>query len=353
MKTYDTILIGGGQSAMAVGFYLRRKHIDFIILDDQQEPGGAWLKAWDSLKLFSPNTYSSLPGWQMPKTDHEYPSKDEFISYLSQYEKRYKYNIQRNQKVVNVIKEGSLFKVETKTHTFYSKTVVSTTGNAQNPFIPNFKNREGFKGLQLHSVDYKNTQQLAGQKVLIVGGGNSGAQILAEVSSVAQTTWVTKKDPHFLPEHIDGRYLFNQATQSYYSSQREHPKQEKTTKPPSLSQIVQVETVREALNRDVFENARKPFQSFTETGVIWLDGTEEDFDAVIWCTGFRSNLSHLEPLNVIKNNRIETHGTRSTIEPNLWLVGYGSWTGFASATIYGVGKTAKATAEEVFTSLSK
>ncbi|MGI9531424.1 MAG: pyridine nucleotide-disulfide oxidoreductase, partial [Lutimonas sp.] len=195
-----------------------------------------------------------------------------------------------------------------------------------------------FNGISIHSVQYKNTDLFVKKNVLIVGSGNSGAQVLAEVSKIAHTQWVTLAEPHFLPDDIDGRYLFNEANQKYLG---------KSTGPTkSLSDIVMVESVKEARSRKVLR-ARGPFQSFFENGVIWEDGTKENFDAVIWCTGFRADLKHLSPLGLIENDKIETRHTRVLKEPNLWLIGYGNWTGYASATIYGVGKTARETVLEI------
>ena len=92
----------------------------------------------------------------------------------------------------------------------------------------------------------------------------------------------------------------------------------------------------------------RPFEGFTEGGVVWPNGTEETIDAVIWCTGFRPSLGHLQPLGVVgEDGRVDTDGTRSVLERRLWLVGYGDWTGYASATLVGVGRTARSTVEEI------
>lgn len=339
-KIYDNIIIGGGQAGLSVAYFFRRYDIDYLILDDQEEAGGAWLHTWDNLQLFSPVVFSSLSGWMMPQGENEYPDRDEFINYLQSYEKRYDFPIQRPVTVGEVTKQDGLFIVQTNQGTYVSKTLVSATGNAQNPFIPAYPNVEEFVGRQLHSSEYLNSNKFEEQKVLIIGGGNSGAQILAEVSKVAHTQWVTLKEPEFLPDYVDGRYLFQKATKAFLGkSSKNEPKL-------SLGNIVMLDSVKEARNRGVL-TARRPFESFYEKGVIWTDGTKEEFDAVIWCTGFKSNLKHLNSLDVIENKRIRTRHTRSLKEPNLWLVGYGDWTGFASATIYGVGKTAKVTAREI------
>ena len=113
-----------------------------------------------------------------------------------------------------------------------------------------------------------------------------------------------------------------------------------------------VPPVREARERGVLHSVR-PFLRFTENGVVWADGREEAVDVVIWCTGFKSALDHLAPLGVIEpDGHIEVTGTRSVHEPRLWLVGYGDWTGYASATLIGVGRTARSTVEQVVTELT-
>lgn len=340
-RVYDTIIIGGGQAGLSVAYFMKRTHLDYVIIDNQSKPGGGWLHTWDSLKLFSPSTYSSLSGWQMPPSQNEYPTKKELLSYLSEYEKRYAFPIIRNTNVIQVSKQKGVFELETNNGKYFCKSLVSATGTAMNPFIPPYPNSDQFKGRQMHSVDYRNTEDLQNKKVLIVGAGNSGAQILAEVSKVATTKWVTTEAPIFLPEDIDGRYLFVQANDSYLKKETEdyHEK-------ISLSNIVQIQSVKEGLRNGVYNDYR-PFKEFYEHGVVWSDNSKASFDVVIWCTGFRPNLKHLQKLGVTKDSKIKTRNTRSTSEPGLWLVGYGDWTGFASATIYGVGKTAKQTVEEI------
>jgi putative flavoprotein involved in K+ transport len=197
--------------------------------------------------------------------------------------------------------------------------------------------------MQVHSADYRTPQLFAGQRVLIVGGGNSGAQILAEVSQVVEATWVTVEPPRFLPDTVDGRVLFEQATARYRALQAGHTLE----LTGGLGDIVMVPAVREARDRGVLHSVR-PFVAFTPHDVVWADGRETIVDAVIWCTGFRPALDHLAPLGVIdQDGHVALQGTRSVAEPRLWLVGYGEWTGYASATIIGVGRTARSTVAEI------
>ena len=342
-ESSQVVVIGGGQAGLAVGYYLRRLSLSFVILDDQSEPGGAWLHAWRSLQLFSPGQFSSLPGWSFPQTDGTYPVRDEVVEYLKAYEARYELLVVRPTKVSAIQKSGSGLRVESDRGAIEASVVISCTGTWGNPYIPNYPGREKFEGIQLHSAFYANAEAFAGKKVLIVGGGNSGAQILAEVSLVANASWVTREEPSFLPDDVDGRVLFQVATQRYQAHSSGKPDQAI----PTLGDIVMIDSVKEARDRGVLRSKR-PFRSFSPKGVVWADGTEEPIDAVIWCTGFRAALEHLRSLDVLdEQGNIELTEGRSVRMPNLWLVGYGEWTGFGSATLIGVQRYARATVAEV------
>ncbi|WBA41503.1 ArsO family NAD(P)H-dependent flavin-containing monooxygenase [Hymenobacter canadensis] len=339
----DVLVIGAGQSGLAVGYYLRRVGLSFVLLDDQPQPGGAWQHGWDSLRLFSPADASSLPGWLMPRPpDNGFPARAAVIDYLTQYEARYALLVRRPVRVAGVRRLTAGFVVQTDAGTWQARAVVCATGSWSQPYIPPYPGRETFAGVQLHSARYQDATPFAGKRVLVVGGGNSGAQVLAEMSRVAKTTWVTEQEPRFLPDDVDGRVLFMQATQRYHAQVGAAP-----LPPPTLGDVVMVDSVREARRRGALGSVR-PFARFTATGVVWQGGREEAVDAVIWCTGFRPALPFLAGLGVVlADGRVATAGTRATAAPGLWLVGYGSWTGFASATLIGVGRSARATVDEI------
>ncbi|MCG8416768.1 MAG: ArsO family NAD(P)H-dependent flavin-containing monooxygenase [Proteobacteria bacterium] len=344
-QVVDVLVIGGGQSGCAMGYYLRRADIRYIILDEQEMAGGAWLHGWDSLRLFSPARANSLPGWPMSASAQgdQFPHRDEVIEYLTQYQEKYQLNVKRPVHVERVVGDAGGFLVDTSAGTWKCKVLVSATGTWRKPYIPDYPGRDKYQGIQLHSADYRSPQLFARQLVLIVGGGNSGAQILAEISTVAETIWVTEHEPDFLPDHLDGSHIFDLATKQYRAQQAGA----KVEPVGNLSSIIMVPPVKDARSRGVLESER-PFQQFTEYGVIWNDGTETPIDAVIWCTGFEPSLDHLKSLDIqIKNKKIVTNGTRSVEYPGLWLVGYGVWTGFASSTLIGVGRTARRTVEEI------
>ena len=339
----DVVVVGGGQSGLATAFYLRRTSLSYVVLDAQDRPGGAWLQAWASLRLFSPARFSSLPGWIMDGGPDYYPTREEVIDYLGRYEARYEVPIEWPVRVRRVRQAGERLRVETDRGDWLAAAVVSATGSWERPFIPEYAGREAFEGVQLHSAEYRSAKPFRGKRVLVVGGGNSGAQILAEVSWFADVSWVTLEQPTFLPDHIDGRYLFDQATARYRAQQEGLPPQQAA----SLGDIVMVPPVREARDRGVLHTVR-PFEYFTTRGVVWPDGREEGIDAVIWCTGFRPALDHLRPLDVAEaDGRVRLNGNRSVREPRLWLVGYGNWTGFASATLIGVGRSARGVVADI------
>lgn len=351
----DVVVIGGGQAGLAVGYYLRRSGLRFVLLDDQQAPGGAWLRAWPSLRLFSPAQWSSLPGWMMPREPaaggDTYPTRDATLAYLAQYERRYAIPVRRPVHVDAVRRDGDRFRLDTSAGTVRARAVVSATGTWARPVLPVLPGQDRFRGEILHSGGYPGPGAFAGRRVVVVGGGNSGAQLVAELSAVADVSWATREPPHFLPDEVDGRYLFEQATARYRAL-----KEGRTPDPPrSLGDVVMVPSVREARARGAL-TAVPMFTRFTESAVVWSDGREEDVDVVIFATGFGPALDHLAPLGLVSDDgriaiRPGGSGTRAAAEPLLWLVGYGEWTGFASATLVGVGRSARATVEEIVTAL--
>ena len=346
MTEVDIVVIGAGQAGLSVGRLLSRSDLEFVMLDAEDGPGAAWRHAWDSLRLFSPAFWSSIPGIIFPGGRDYYPTRDEVISYFTTYEDRYRLPIRRPVWVDAVrVHDEEHLRVETDQDDWLARSVVSATGSRRNPVIPDVPGRGTFEGVQIHSAHYLTPDQFRGKRVLVIGGGNSGAQIHAELSLVADSTWVTRREPHFLPDDVDGRALFDRATVRYQA--RDEGRDPNRSVESILGDIVMLPPVRAARDRGDLVAVRI-FERFTPGGVLWSDGRVEAIDAVIWCTGFRPALDHLAPLGVIEaDGRVLTQGTRSVSEPRLWLVGYGEWTGYASATLIGVGRTAKTTVDEI------
>ncbi len=229
-----------------------------------------------------------------------------------------------------------------------ARTVVSATGTWGRPFVPRCPGIETFAGTQLHSASYRGPEPYAGRRVVVVGGGNTAAQLLAEVSLVADTTWVTLRPPRFLPDDVDGRVLFDVATarrRALDAGERD------PGGVAGLGDVVMVEPVRAARDRGVL-HAEPMFERVTETGVAWGDGSTRPTDVILWCTGFRPDLPHLAPLGLRREGAHPvTTGTRAVDEPRLHLVGYGDWTGPASATLIGVGRTARDAVRDITATL--
>ncbi|MFA0963610.1 ArsO family NAD(P)H-dependent flavin-containing monooxygenase [Roseivirga sp. BDSF3-8] len=344
--TYDVIVIGGGQSGLAVGYYLRREKLSYLILDAQEKPGGAWQHAWDSLTLFSQAQSSSLPGVMFPGGS-DYPHRDEVINYLQMYESRYHLPVKRAVRVNDVRRKEEDFEITTNKGEFTAKTIINATGTWSKPNIPDIPGLESFSGISIHSSAYKNPELFTGKKVLIVGEGNSGAQIMSELSKVAEATWATTRVPVFLPDHIDGAYLFNQATFMYKAKQRGEE-----FKPASLGDIVVVPSVKEARDEGRL-SFREGLAEVQPHAVVWKDGTRQAIDAIIWCTGFKPALGHLTGVGISVGDKPELKGNMSAKVAGMWFVGYGNWTGFASATLIGVGRSARKTVKEVVAYLSR
>lgn len=286
--------------------------------------------------MFSPAEYSPLPGWGMPRQEsEEFPTAGHVVDYLRAYEQRYELPVRRPVRVREVRRAGERL----------ARYVISATGTWECPYMPDVPGRAEFAGRQVHTVNYTSPEEFRGQRVVVVGGGNSAAQILAEVSRVAEATWVTLRPARFMPDDVDGRVLFGVATRKAAGDAGESVS--------DLGDIVMVPSVREARDRGVLR-PRPMFARLTERGVRWADGTEGPCDAVIWCTGFRPNLTHLAPLLPgWRQGKVAVEGTRSVDEPHLYLLGYGDWTGPASATLVGAGRTAKATVADIASRLSE
>ena len=334
------VVVGGGQAGLAASFYLRRQGVRHVVLDAAEAPGGAWRHTWPSLRLFSPAAYSSLPGWRMPPTDGaENPDAPHVVDYLAAYEQRYDLPVRRPVHVRSVTRQDGTFVLDSDHGTWRARAVVGATGTWSRPFVPAVPGIDRFRGDQVHSARYAGPAPFAGRRVLVVGGANSGAQIAADLLPVAHVTWATLGPPRYLPDEVDGRELFRVASARLRGE---------GAGVGSLGDIVAVPSVRRA--RDVGGLVATPMVSrLTRHGAVGADGTEHELDAVVWCTGFRPELSWLGGLDVPRRaGRVVTDGGPTVPGvPGLFLLGYGDWTGAASATLIGVGQWARRVAEQV------
>ncbi len=339
----DVVVVGGGQAGLAAGYYLRRAGHRFVILDDRPAAGGAWPRMWPSLRLFSPSQFAALPGWAMPLWRDGFPPASHVVDYLTAYEQRYDLPIERPVRVRAVRRESRGLLVEAENRMWRARRVISATGTWQRPFWPIYPGARTFTGRQLHTVDYRTPDEFAGADVVVVGGGNSAAQLVAEISTVASTTWVTTRPPRFLPDGVDGRALFEVASQRAAALAAGRPDPGGVA---ALGDIVMVPEVLAARERGAL-TAQPMFDRLTRDGIAWGE-RRQHADVVLWATGFRPALAHLRPLRLRGHDgTVPTAGTRALKEPHLHLLGYGDWTGPGSATILGVGRTAKSAVAEL------
>ncbi|MFC0359175.1 ArsO family NAD(P)H-dependent flavin-containing monooxygenase [Kytococcus sp. HMSC28H12] len=366
----DVVVIGGGQAGLATSYWLRRAGIGHVVLDDADGPGGAWARMWPSLHAFSPPQHSSLPGWLMPRWTGEgaFPSRQHVADYLTAYEERYEVPVQRPVRVDAVRREGERLVVEGRPEgersAWWGRAVVSATGTWSRPFWPSVPGLREFAGAQLHSAQYRGPESVPGGRVLVVGGGNTGAQLAAELAASREVVWATQRPPRFMPPEVDGRVLFDVATARRAALDAGRPDDGGVG---TLGDIVQVPEVRAALAEGRL-GAVPMVARLTASGVVWGEeaaeaagstwnsppvapGEELPVDAVLWCTGYRPALAHLRPLGVRgeRGHVAVAPGsmTRAAGEPRLHLMGYGDWTGPASATLIGVGRPARAAAREI------
>jgi putative flavoprotein involved in K+ transport len=274
----------------------------------------------------------------MPPWTDGFPPATHVRDYLAAYERRYDVPVQHGVRVTAVEHHGDGFHAHTTAGVVRAHAVVSATGTWGRPFWPTYPGQRDYTGRQLHTADYTGPDSFTGQHVLVVGGGNSAAQLLAEISTVAHTMWVTPRPPRLLPDDVDGRVLFDVATARAVALARGEAD---TGGVGGLGDIVAVPPVRQARDRGVLV-AQPLFERFTTDGVVWADGHHQSADAVVWCTGFRPDLGHLAPLHLPREHgHPVTTGTVAHGITGLRLLGYGDWTGPASATLLGVGRTAR------------
>ena len=310
----DAVVVGAGQSGLAVSYYLRKYGADFVVLDGSDAPGGAWPHYWDALTLFSRAEFSNLPGWPMPHYDG-YPPRDHVVDYLTRYEQRYDLPIRRDERVTQVRYDGSAFHLNGLT----ARNVVIATGIWSAPFVPFVPGT--FTGRQIHSARYRRPADFAGQRVAVVGGGNSGAQIVADLGLAGVSVqWFTRRPPSFMPKDIDGEQLFRRNRERFVAIAR-------GDKDPGgadfRGEIVQVPEVRRAKDAGLLDAASMP------TSLDQLT----DFDAIIWATGFRPALSPIRGI------------PRET--PGLFVLGFDNINGPGAGTIGGVSPFARDIARQI------
>lgn len=183
----DTVVIGGGQAGLAIGYYLKEREQNFAILDASDQMGETWRRRWDSLRLFTPAIHSALPGIPFPALQGYYPSKDEMADYLQRYAGKFGLPMHLHRRVDSLVLSNGGYRLSAGDECYVARQVVVATGPYYTPRIPDFASRLDPSIVQIHSSTYRNPDQLPAGAVLVVGAGNSGAEIAVEIAATRPT----------------------------------------------------------------------------------------------------------------------------------------------------------------------
>jgi cation diffusion facilitator CzcD-associated flavoprotein CzcO len=334
----DVVVIGAGQAGLSAAYFLNHADLEpdsgYVVLDANPEAGGAWQHRWPSLKFGTAHRIHPLPGWPFGDVDASQPASEIVGSYYAEYEKRFALPVHRPVHVAHVTRGGdNRLDVVTDEGTWHTRAIINATGTWSNPFWPHYPGMETFKGCQLHTVDYRGAEEFAGKRVVVVGGGNSAVQLLAEISKITTTTWVTRREPVWR----EGPFTEEAGRAAVALVE----KRVREGLPPqsvvSVTGLGLTPEVADAKARGVLQ--RLPmFDYITSDAVVWrgTDGNEDTAikaDAILWCTGFRASLAHLAPLDIREpGGGIRMIGTQVAKEPRLQLVGYGPSSSTIGAT---------------------
>ncbi|WP_153398898.1 FAD-dependent oxidoreductase, partial [Ornithinicoccus halotolerans] len=301
MERRDVVVIGAGQAGLAAAYHLRRLGFgdgDVAVLDANEAPGGAWQHRWDSLTMHDVHGVADLPGAPVPGHDPAERANVVVPAYFTDYEARHRLPVRRPVRVTAVRPldddpDGPL-QVDTDRGSLLTRSLVNATGTWERPFLPHYPGMESFRGRQLHTADYAGPQQLAGHRVVVVGGGLSAVQILGEVAPVAAaTTWVTRREPVWREGPFDERAGRDAVALVEDRVARGLPPQSVVSVTGLLLRPQEQEAARLGAYR------RRPmFERIEPHGVRWADGTVEPADVILWATGFRPALGHLAPLRL-------------------------------------------------------
>ena len=340
----DVVVIGAGQAGLSAAYELHRRGADFVVLDGDAGPGGAWQHRWPSLRLDRAHRIAPLPGMDLPDADPAAPASEVVSAYFAEYERRFELPVRRPVAVRAVHRTDEGFVLDTSAGEWTARGLVSATGTWTRPFWPAYPGRELFAGRQLHAADYRGPAEFTGQRVVVVGGGASAVQQLIEVSEVAAaTTWVTRREPVWRTGPFDedaGRAAVALVDERVRAGL-----------PPvsvvGVTGLMETDAVLAARARGVLD--RLPvFDRLTADGVAWDSPPRSvPTDVVLWATGFRAALEHLAPLHLRSaSGGVVMDGTRVVADPRLHLVGYGP-----SASTIGANRAGRSAVRELLRTL--
>lgn len=334
----DVVVLGAGQAGLSAAYFLNRAGIapdtGYVVLDANPEAGGAWQHRWPSLKFGTAHRIHPLPGWPFGEVDASKPASEIVGNYYAEYEKRYALPVHRPVQVASVIRaDDNRLDVVTDEAIWRARALINATGTWSNPFWPHYPGMETFEGRQLHTVDYRSADEFAGKHVVVVGGGNSAVQLLAEISKVTTTTWVTRREPVWR----EGPFTEEAGRAAVALVER---RVREGLPPQSVVSVTGLGLTPEVVDAKAHGvlNRLPMFDYIMTDAVVWRgrDGNEDiaiKADVILWCTGFRASLGHLAPLDIREpGGGIRMLGTQVAKEPRLHLVGYGPSSSTIGAT---------------------
>lgn len=334
----EYIVIGGAQAGLSIAYHLKLMKKDFLILDGESEVGASWLNRWDSLKLFTPTEYNHLPGLPFDAPKGHYPTKVEVANYFKTYAITYNLPIQLNTLVSKVQKTEKGFVVSHNKGTLEAKQVIVATGPFHIPYTPGFHTKISQNIMQMHSNYYKGVSQLQDGDTLVVGGGDSGYQILDEISKDSSRTvyfsGVTKVKS--IPQQIFGKTLWWWFTLIGFLSFTKYSWIGK--KISSLPQPIIGTDVKEILSRkNVIPSGRT--NDAQKEAIVFENSKISTIKNIVWATGYRPNFDWIEGLKKDAQGYPENYRGKSTME-GLYFIGLPWMHTRGSATLGGVSKDA-------------
>ena len=311
----DVVVIGGGQAGLAVGYFLARQDRRLTILEAAGQPAAAWRERWDSLRLFTPVRRDSLPGRAFPGDPDSYPDRDQVVAYLEDYARHFDLPVELDSRVVAVRGAGDGFEVELADRRYLAGQVVVATGPFQMPFIPPIASGLAPEVMQWHSTGYLRPAQLPDGPVVVVGGGNTGYQIAAELvdSREVHLSIGARQTP--LPQRILGRDLFDYLERLGLMA--------KTVDSRLARRLKERETLIGSSPRRARKQGIRLRQRVTGargTSLGFADGSRQQVSAVIWSTGFRPDHSFVRLPVFGADGRVE-HRRGVTAVPGLYFLG--------------------------------
>jgi putative flavoprotein involved in K+ transport len=342
---YKAIVIGAGQAGLSVGYYLKKHNIPFILLDAGERVGDTWRKRWDSLRLFTAAKFNGLAGMKFPAPSNYFPTKDEMADYLENYAVHFKLPVRTGVIVDGLSREGRLYCITAGDRQFFAEHVVIAMSSFQIPRIPRFAKELNPGIVQFHSLDYRNPSQFQEGGVLVVGAGNSGAEIALEAAVNGHPVWLSGRDTGHIPFNIEGalaklillrlvgRILFHRVLTLHTPIGRK-------ARPKIISQggpLVRIKP-KEILKAGIKRVARV---SGVRNGLPVIENEPiPDVKNVIWCTGFFPSFSWID-IPVFNNNEPTQNRGVVEKEPGLYFTGLHFQYSLSSGMIHGLKRDAR------------